>query len=172
MIDYEYLVKAVNDGKSSRTIADELSCSKTNVSYWLKKYGLQTHAMNPRNKGKHKPLCCCKCGETNPDKFYGHKRSICGKCHNKDNKQRGFEMREKAVKFLGGKCVRCGYHEFTCSLDVHHKDPSKKDSRFKRMRYWSWTRLKKELEQCILLCKNCHAVVHSGLIDSDQYFDN
>jgi predicted HNH restriction endonuclease len=32
------------------------------------------------------------------------------------------------------------------------------------MRGWSWEHITKELEKCVLLCKNCHAAVHAGLL--------
>jgi predicted HNH restriction endonuclease len=32
------------------------------------------------------------------------------------------------------------------------------------MRGWSWESILIELKKCILLCKNCHAAYHAGLL--------
>ena len=106
----------------------------------------------------------CKCGETNPSKFYGNKRSICGKCHNKYTIEKGNELKKKVVEYLGGGCINCGYNKFMCSLDIHHKDPKTKDKNFLSKRGWSWSRIEIEINKCILLCRNCHQAFHSGLI--------
>jgi len=109
-------------------------------------------------------LKCVKCGEEDPNKFYGHKKSYCGACHNAWTKENATQKRLKAVNHLGGKCSECGYNKYTCGLDIHHIDPSIKDSQFNNMRYWSWKRIEKEIVGCVLLCKCCHAAVHAGLV--------
>lgn len=76
----------------------------------------------------------CACGETNPDKFYGHKRSTCGACHNKYNQDLGKEKKDNARYLLGDKCKKCGFDKYKSSLDMHHLDPSLKDPSFKSMR--------------------------------------
>lgn len=106
----------------------------------------------------------CACGEIDPSKFYGHKRSVCGECHNKYTIAKGQETKLKIIAFLGGKCEACGYNKFPCSLDIHHTDPSMKDPNFRSIRYWTWKRILLELSGCKLLCRNCHAAFHSGLI--------
>jgi RNase P subunit RPR2 len=107
----------------------------------------------------------CKCGETDPNKFYGHKKSICGRCHNIYTLKIGQEKKDKARAFLGGKCKKCGFDEYKWSLDIHHLDPSKKDEYYSSMRSWSWSRIEREIKGCILLCKNCHAALHAGAFD-------
>lgn len=107
---------------------------------------------------------CAKCGETDANKFYGHKRIWCGACHNKYTTDQGRSKRERIVEYLGGYCRHCGYKTYSCSLDVHHFDPSKKDPSFASIRDWAWERIERELRHCCLPCKNCHAAVHAGLI--------
>jgi hypothetical protein len=105
---------------------------------------------------------CNKCGEKDPSKFYGNKRHICGKCHAKYTTERGKRKKQFVCEKLGGKCVSCGYDKYVGSLDIHHKDPAKKDSNFRSKRGWSEERILKEIENCILLCRNCHAAFHAG----------
>ena len=151
------LTVLVAQNKSSYQIAKILECSPTNIKYWLDKFVLKA---NPQPK----PHKCYICGETNPDKFYGHKRKTCGECHKDYTKRKGHEKRLFAIKYLGGKCQNCGYKKFTCALDIHHLDTNQKDPNFASMRGWSESRITQELKYCTLLCKNCHAAVHNNQI--------
>lgn len=149
------LSKLVKDKKSTWEISRILKVPQSSLRYWLDKYNLKTSPEKP-----HK----CACGETDPTKFYGHKKKICGKCNNKYNTIKGQEKINKAIDYLGGKCVNpdCSGWIYRSSLDIHHIDKTKKDPHFNRKRGWSWDRLKKELDNCVLLCKNCHSSLHNG----------
>lgn len=105
---------------------------------------------------------CGECGETDPAKFYGHKQTMCAKCHNNYTIAKGYANRAHALEVLGGSCYACGFDKYPCSLDIHHTDPGLKDPAFNTMRGWSIERLDRELEHCVLLCKNCHSAYHSG----------
>lgn len=125
---------------------------------------------NTKNLHEDKPPIkykCSKCGETDPNKFYGRKRCTCGKCHNEYTIQKGRENKEKALKYLGGRCVICGFDTYSCSLEFHHTDPSEKDKNFEHLRNWSWDRIIVELDKCKILCSNCHHAVHAGLLNID-----
>ena len=156
----------VERGLSTKSIAKLFDTSSTNVRYWVRKHGLKLK-QKPFGAGYISlklPCRCGRCGETDPAKFYGHKRKICGSCQNAYNHKVGQEKRLRAVQELGGRCSKCGFDRFTCSLDIHHKDPSEKDPNFRSMRGWSWEHILTELVKCVLLCKNCHAAVHAGLL--------
>ena len=158
-MDVNTLTSLVRDNKSTRQIAKDLNTSQTNVRYWLRKFGLRTVLVDTR-KDKHPK--CCNCGITDPNKFYGNKKRLCGKCHNDNVCAKGKEKRTKALEYLGGCCAACGYDRHGCSLDIHHVDRQNKDPNFASMRGWSWERIRKELAHCILLCRNCHQALHSG----------
>lgn len=73
------------------------------------------------------------------------------------------------TQLLGGKCFRCGGEFPACAMDFHHKDG--KDPKElhvgNRLRNYSekafWERLLPDvIDQCNLLCANCHRVVHWG----------
>ena len=156
----------VEQGLSTKSIAKFFDTSQTNVRYWVRKHGLKLR-QKPFGAGYilHRlPYRCGRCGETDPAKFYGHKRKICGSCQNAYNHKVGRERRLRAVQELGGRCVKCGFERFSCALDIHHKNPSEKDPNFRSMRGWSWEHILPELAKCVLLCKNCHAAVHAGLL--------
>lgn len=61
-------------------------------------------------------------------------------------------------------CCKCGESEASC-LDLHHLDPSEKEVTVSNVtRYWSWDRLMKEVDKCIVVCSNCHRKIHAGII--------
>lgn len=53
-------------------------------------------------------------------------------------------------------CQRCGYDECSAALDVHHRDPAKKETSIIRQSKATWI----GLEGCAVLCANCHRLVH------------
>lgn len=160
----------VEQGHGIRPIAKLLETSPTNVRYWVQKYGLELK-QKPFGQGyiaQRTPFQCGQCGETDPSKFYGHKRRMCGPCHNAYNIKNGQDKRLRAIKELGGRCISCGFDRFSCSLDLHHKDRKGKDPNYRSMRGWSWQKILLELKKCVLLCKNCHAAIHAGLLKFEK----
>ena len=146
-MDKNKIIELVEKKLSLREIANELNISKSTLCYWMKKYSLQTFR---KAKGKLPSLeYKCSCGETNPENFYGKKRFVCSKCHNQYTLQKGQEKRLKIIEKMGGQCVSCGYNKYSCSLEIHHKYPEKKDPFFHGIRSWSWDRIEKEIQTCV-----------------------
>ncbi|MBW3636690.1 MAG: hypothetical protein KY445_09540 [Armatimonadetes bacterium] len=145
----------VERGLSASQIALEIGCSQINVRRWLKKYGLGIEA--------ERSFLCVRCGETDAAKFTSHK-AICRSCYEMEIKKRRGDARHKALAHLGARCALCGFEKFEVALDVHHIDPTIKDPNFHAMRGWSFDEIEKELRGCVVLCKNCHAAIHAGLI--------
>ena len=117
---------------------------------------------------------CVKCGqiEKRPYKVKTGKRkgkiqSYCRKCNHQNTLNRQREFKRKCVEYKGGKCVVCGYNKYLGSLDFHHIDPSKKDFNLSHARQTSFIKnqdaIQKELDKCILVCKNCHCEIHNGI---------
>ena len=48
-----------------------------------------------------------------------------------------------------------------CCYDFHHLDPSQKDTKVSQLIHLSSDRLEVEIKKCIMLCANCHRIVHS-----------
>lgn len=69
------------------------------------------------------------------------------------------------VDRFGGKCSICGYDKCINSLDFHHIDPNKKEYPPSYLMNLSIENAQKELEKCILVCKNCHGEIHSENYD-------
>lgn len=110
-----------------------------------------------------KPIRICdKCGNDYLGGHHKHK-SICDSCRVTICRQ---NIKKKAIDFLGGKCIICGYNRCERALHFHHVNPKEKEfmiSRYSR----NWERVIEELKKCVLLCSNCHAEVESGLIEID-----
>ncbi len=164
-MDTELLRTLASEKHTVREISTITGKSPSTIRYWIKKQGVKLFrgpgGKLPRD-AKKALGCKCKCGETRPEKFYGNKRSICGKCHNEYTLTYGQKQKNRVREFLGGRCIECGYSRFKCALDVHHLDPTKKDPNFASSRGWAWERIEKELKNCVLLCRCCHAAVHAG----------
>ena len=157
------LQNLVNQGLSVRKIAKITGKSATSIRHWLKKHNIQTlYVMFGPNKSEHK---CGHCGSINPEEFYGHKKFVCGPCHNKYTLERGRDNRKKIIAHMGGKCIACEHDKYLSALQLHHLDPSTKDPKFSGYRSWKWERVLTEVMGCVLLCATCHAAVHSGEVD-------
>lgn len=117
---------------------------------------------------KAPPPIACKCGASDHAMFYlstraaGKRRMYCKSCFNKICARRQSDNSSKMIKFLGGRCMACGFFKWQSCLDLHHLDPKDKDPKAASMRSWSWKRILTECKKCILLCKNCHAAFHAG----------
>jgi 5-methylcytosine-specific restriction endonuclease McrA len=73
-------------------------------------------------------------------------------------------LRTKALEYKGSQCALCGYSKCSDALEFHHLEPNKKDFGISNKGYTrSWTKVKEELDKCILVCSNCHREVHAGL---------
>jgi hypothetical protein len=69
------------------------------------------------------------------------------------------ELKNRMFDYLGGACKRCNNDDRRV-LCFHHLDPLQK--KFDVSTKWNlnYKKLKIELDKCILLCRNCHSIVH------------
>lgn len=73
------------------------------------------------------------------------------------------DLKKRAVAFKGSKCILCGYHRCVAGLHFHHFNPHEKSCSISECT--SWRQIKEELSKCVLVCANCHAEIHAGLVD-------
>ena len=78
-------------------------------------------------------------------------------------KEKSSKLRKIFTDMLGGKCSICGYDKCLEAIDFHHIDPSTKTIGVCTMihRGKSFEIIEKEVEKCVLLCKNCHTELHN-----------
>ncbi len=78
-------------------------------------------------------------------------------------------IRAMAIKYLGGRCLVCGYHKCQASLDFHHLDEKSKSFGLSQDGLTrSWEKTKLELQKCVLLCANCHRELHAGKLQLSE----
>ena len=79
---------------------------------------------------------------------------------NYESKKRNERLSLIALK--GGKCERCGYCANSCALQFHHTDPKKRKFSIsaKGLIGKSKKAIARELQNCVLLCANCHIETH------------
>lgn len=104
---------------------------------------------------------CRDCEKTKHRNWYlKNRESRIKKAHN-DGKLRlkWFEEYKRNLK-----CEKCGENHIAC-LDFHHKDKDNKESSISKMvtNNCSIKKIKKEMEKCMVLCSNCHRILHYEL---------
>ena len=170
-VDPKDLLRLVEDGKSTREIAEELGAGYSTIRYWLRREGLETeHSVRSRESevarqaGLRKAyLCCPTHGHTaffqRPDGGFR-----CRKCNIAAVSERRRQVKRQLVEEAGGRCRICGFKEHQWALQFHHRDPSQK---LFHLSHKGMTRgiaqMRAEARKCVLLCANCHALVEAGV---------
>lgn len=79
----------------------------------------------------------------------------------KDNNQALLQKFVDDIKLSNG-CAYCGYKDHQAALQFHHIDSKTKDDTIANAinRNWGLDRLKQEIKKCIVLCANCHFILH------------
>lgn len=65
--------------------------------------------------------------------------------------------------YKGGRCVECGFiasEDTTAAFDFHHINPDEKEYTPSDMLMLKKKKVFEELDKCILLCSNCHRILH------------
>lgn len=79
--------------------------------------------------------------------------------------QKSKNIRKELILLSGGACVKCGYNNDNRALCFHHQEPS--DKTFQITSYaatrYTESELYLEHQKCILVCQNCHAIIHQNL---------
>jgi hypothetical protein len=115
----------------------------------------------------YKKCVCVKCGKEY--EYHHSKQGTLTKCNSCMANGQLVKRRNKALDYLGGKCIICGYDKCSRALSYHHIDPSTKLFGISGNHCRSWEVLKTELDKCVILCANCHMEVEDGIIDLTKY---
>lgn len=81
------------------------------------------------------------------------------KCREQKNRrERGRKILNRAlyILYLGKVCVDCKRGEPFVKLEFDHVLPCEKEFAIGKVRGCDWKIVKKELDKCQLLCKDCH----------------
>lgn len=105
----------------------------------------------------------CKPGtkEYNKEKYTKNKAAINKATYQRQKKQR-LDRKYDLVKIKGGCCGQCGYNKCMQALEMHHVNPEEKEFPINALTIikYTWEKILKEAEKCILLCANCHRELH------------
>jgi DNA-binding CsgD family transcriptional regulator len=178
----EKIIKLRKGGKSYNEIVEALGCSKANVSYHCKREGVNGRVdgidyiynnidLINEIKEFYKKNTLQETAKnfgisTSTVKTYVDKKLKI--LTDEEKRRRNYEriksrrqkIKEKAVEYKGGCCESCGYKKCLWALDFHHTKEGEKDFGIAKYSTFSWEKIKKELDKCIMLCANCHREVH------------
>lgn len=106
-----------------------------------------------------------RCDKCSQDARQG--KRLCASCQDqatKTSKEIRHNNKVRIVKLFGGKCFDCGFTSDVLAVyDLHHLDPEKKKTDFASMTNWkNWNKIQTNIEDCVLLCANCHRIRHWG----------
>ena len=179
----ERILKLYKEGKEYNEIAKLLKCAKSTVSYHCKKEGISrgqkkklstkdilemrelykttTRVEVAKKFNITEPTVSYHCGGKRVKKSITEKKEL--------NVRRVTEHRRKnkieLIEYKGGKCECCGYNKCNSALEFHHLNPKTKSFTISGSGFtYALDKLKKEVDNCILICANCHREIHEGLI--------
>lgn len=78
------------------------------------------------------------------------------------SKLKRIENWQKTFDYFGGrKCMICGRQSVMPIYELHHHDQDGKETNLSSIMHHGWPKIEKELRKCILVCANCHRILHS-----------
>jgi predicted transcriptional regulator len=170
-------------GYSQNQIAEACGCSQTTVRYWLKKHQLRTvHARynalnsavslsNLRSQTAAVAVqeACFRHGITEFVWRQSDRRYRCKRC---DSDRAGKRIARKRlaaktaiVNGRGNQCSHCQRTGPTTIFDFHHVDSNKEKTVSAWSRIGNWQKFHEEAEKCLLMCANCHRLLHQQNVE-------
>jgi hypothetical protein len=174
-------------GFSAESIGKKIGCASSTVLYHTSDdYKQKMNAPHKRGHGKrldddlkNQIVEMIKLGYSNRkiSRTIGVHYATVGKYKNpeirENAKQKSKKYRKQHISVLlkkerGSRCQICGFDKHDKCLDFHHKIP--KDKKFGIAQAHrdpianTDQKIREEAAKCILVCKNCHALIHAGVI--------
>ena len=110
---------------------------------------------------------CNQCGQYKDNESFSpynlKVKGYCRECASHYDIQRNRILKLKSIEYLGGQCIRCGFIGHYSSYDFHHINYLEKEFNWNEGRKKTFEKIKVELDKCLLLCKNCHQMIHTKL---------
>jgi|TARA_R110000824_G_scaffold156963_2_gene330350 predicted transcriptional regulator len=172
------ILKLRKSGLTYDEIVKKLGCSKSTISYHCNNNGLGSTVKKIGDDEikkinefylNHTALETANnfnLGVATITKYVNNKRIVLTEQERKAKnvnrvRKRRRVLKEKAIKYKGGNCEKCGYDKCNGALQFHHLDPKKKEFGISNHGVTrSWVKIKKELDKCIMVCANCHFEIH------------
>lgn len=152
--------------------------------------GLEAHTEEELELFKKHKQCtygrsniCRECTRENNKKWYNENRESAKENSKKwgnENKERKIQLQQEKIKrnrealkeYIGGtyRCEHCGFeHSSSAPFDFHHINPNEKEGSVGLLVRGDLNKLFKEVDKCVFLCKNCHAIEHERLRDDSDF---
>ncbi len=162
----------VEEGLSTREIAERVERSQSTVRHWLRTHGLKTHRQRAGKRVRgdrardpaRRVFTCPRHGET---EFWLERRGSyrCLRCRSEAVSRRRRRLKELVVAEAGGRCTLCGYDRCIGALHFHHLNgDTKRFGLAERGFTRSLEAVREEAAKCVLLCSNCHSEVEGGIV--------
>ena len=154
-------------------------CKRCSEKHWIQQNPERDKYLKKKSWLKCNVVACRQCGKPIPTELRASGVTMCSdSCRHTRKRILENRKRQKRIKlFLEHKerrgCCICGYNKFGGSLDFHHVNPNEKERRIES-KHWSANSdiIKKELEKCIMVCKNCHYELHYIFRkDAEEYWE-
>jgi len=103
---------------------------------------------------KDRSICCIEdCTKLCMSKGYGNFAKMCAKHHRQKYSMSTGNQRNRLKHRLDNECIVCGWDKGPC--DLHRISPGSEGGRY-------------TTNNVIVLCPNCHRLVHSNLLQIQQ----
>lgn len=128
-------------------------CTKCQFHKPLSEYWLVT-----RNNGNRVPGAICKECKRKYREIYEFKnrKRLTEKARNKT-----FQRKQELVHYFGKQCQVCDSSFYQACMDFHHVIDNKNEKGVSYYIQSSFGAAVKEANKCILVCSNCHRLIHS-----------
>jgi hypothetical protein len=150
----------------NKIVIDGISHTISRRSFCLQcsPFGLHNTSKNPGITAETRSECKRECSECKREykweRSKGHSLSKCNSCM---SRSRHVQRKLKCIRFMGGRCMGCGYDKCPAAMAFHHIDPTTKSFHIGGSECRSWIEVVRELKKCVLLCVRCHIEVHAGV---------
>ena len=89
----------------------------------------------------------------------------CHECYVQNHYKKRVDLKTRAVEYKGNKCADCGQTYHQCQYDFHHLNEDRNNNKDKTIGHMThackpWDKIQQELDQCVMLCANCHRLRH------------
>lgn len=185
-ISKEKLEKLYSQGLSFKNIAIEFGVTSATICNYFKKYGIKARPAGFQEIPHFGKLLCHGCRSwRRTDHFEKYKtkngiklrRKICKYCRNLSRKnlpkRKKYYLidkigrqnfKEEIIQKYNSKCSVCEKELPSCVFEFHHLNPSEKEYNVSTLiqYYKNKERAYNEIKKCIMVCANCHKIIHNG----------
>lgn len=114
---------------------------------------------------------CKYCNKYYPESYFGvalttpkkvYRRNKCKNCYKETKKKLEKKYRQWLIDYKKkNKCSKCEITDYRV-LEFHHLDSKNKEFNIENVfnKRCGLDRIKKEIKKCIIVCGNCHKIIH------------